>query len=658
MRKAGLLGCSGIKERVGVCSILALILIPGLGYGIASTYSQDNLANDSSSVEVYEITSAIPVPSKKPSPTIAITSAISKDSTYKVAMVIPFDAGAKNTNRFSSTQSDKRQAKIATEIFKLQEAGNFDKANAKLSRLKSRELRGHVLAERYLSTTGYVSSASELAQWLKYYSDYPQASRIYKLAIKKGARASALKSPQSRKAIIGNLASQNYKGKIYQSKKSRSQSQTQQYFDLKSKVRMAVQISEPTNALNLINAASASAIMDDVEYDRLRADVAAGYLYANRLSHALRLANASLKRSGDKVPQAAWVKGLVAWQQKDYKTSYRAFEKAASSDYSTGWMVSSASYWASRAAMRSGNKKHVRRLVKQAAQYKHSFYGVIANYALGEKDPYNWDVPKLKQKHFDALNKTDAGKRALLLLKSGREDLAQKELIYVNIRHKPVLKEALVAIAHEYDLADISMRLGNSMKSSDGKLYDAALYPDTSWKPQGGYKVDRALINAIIRQESRFKVGAKNPSGATGLMQLMPRTAEYILAKVNRDNKESIQNLHEPEVNLEFGQTYLHYLLNHREVGQDLFSLAMAYNAGPGNLSKWKKERDHIDDPLLFIETIPFHETRAFVDRVMANYWIYRIRFNQKTPSLNDVAQGRWARYVGQDSDIIDIALR
>jgi len=65
MRKAGLLGCSGIKERVGVCSILALILIPGLGYGIASTYSQDNLANDSSSVEVYEITSAIPVPSKK-----------------------------------------------------------------------------------------------------------------------------------------------------------------------------------------------------------------------------------------------------------------------------------------------------------------------------------------------------------------------------------------------------------------------------------------------------------------------------------------------------------------------------------------------------------------------------------------------------------------
>ena len=119
-----------------------------------------------------------------------------------------------------------------------------------------------------------------------------------------------------------------------------------------------------------------------------------------------------------------------------------------------------------------------------------------------------------------------------------------------------------------------------------------------------------------------------------------------------------IDKLHQPEVNLEFGQTYLHYLLNHKAVGQDLFSMAMAYNAGPGNLSKWKREREHMTDPFLFIETIPFHETRAFVDRVMANYWIYRIRYNQDTPSLNDVAEGRWARYIAQDRDIVEVAAR
>ncbi|HPF77678.1 MAG TPA: lytic transglycosylase domain-containing protein, partial [Alphaproteobacteria bacterium] len=94
-----------------------------------------------------------------------------------------------------------------------------------------------------------------------------------------------------------------------------------------------------------------------------------------------------------------------------------------------------------------------------------------------------------------------------------------------------------------------------------------------------------------------------------------------------------------------------------KAVGQDLLSLAIAYNAGPGNLAKWKEERAHIEDPLLFIETIPFNETRAFVERVLSNYWIYRIRLDQKTPSLDAVAKGQWARYAAQDGSFFNIAM-
>lgn len=652
-RKAQLFHRGDLGKQIGVCLLLTAILIPGLVYGALSSHAYKKMADAKFNLSgaPYKISSRIPFPLQKPKFDIT-------NHPFEVAMVLPIDTPQQITTALSFTKDDRGQARLASEIFALQEQGDFQTANVKLRKLKNAQLRGHILAERYLKSDKYVSSSLELSQWLKFYNDYPQAGKIYKLALRKGASASSLNKPTKQTPIMGNLATKNYHSKRYQSKKKRDEKQTRQYFDLKHSVRMMIQVSEPTNALNLINDTKMASLMDDVEYDLMRADIAAGYLYANRLNHAIRLADASIKRSGDKIPQAAWIKGLATWQNKDYKSSYKAFLLAAQSPYSNGWLKSSASYWASRAALRSGNKNQVRKLVQQAAQYPHSFYGVIANYALGEKDPFNWKTPALKSKHLDLIRGTKNGKRALLLIEAGRFDLAQKELIYLNIYKKPYLKEALIALSQKHNLADLSLRLGNAIKPKKHNLYDAALYPEVSWTPQNGYKVDRALINAIIKQESRFQAGAKNPSGATGLMQLMPRTADYILAKTNHTDENAIDKLHHPEINLEFGQTYLHYLLNHKSVGQDLFSMAMAYNAGPGNLSKWKREREHVTDPLLFIETIPFHETRAFVDRVMANYWIYRIRYNQKTPSLHDVAEGRWARYIAQDSDIVELAFR
>ena len=81
--------------------------------------------------------------------------------------------------------------------------------------------------------------------------------------------------------------------------------------------------------------------------------------------------------------------------------------------------------------------------------------------------------------------------------------------------------------------------------------------------------------------------------------------------------------------------------------------MMIAYNAGPGNLVRWKAGLKDVDDPLLFIESIPSPETRAFVERVMVNYWIYRIRMGQETPSLDAVADSSQADYAtaGQQHD-------
>ena len=85
------------------------------------------------------------------------------------------------------------------------------------------------------------------------------------------------------------------------------------------------------------------------------------------------------------------------------------------------------------------------------------------------------------------------------------------------------------------------------------------------------------------------------------------------------------------------------------EVGNNLFLLAAAYNAGPGTLNKWRRSLDDVNDPLLFIESLPYAETRDYVEKVLANYWIYRMRLGQPSPSLDAVAAGGWPVYMPKD---------
>ncbi|MBW7910252.1 MAG: lytic transglycosylase domain-containing protein, partial [Alphaproteobacteria bacterium] len=136
-------------------------------------------------------------------------------------------------------------------------------------------------------------------------------------------------------------------------------------------------------------------------------------------------------------------------------------------------------------------------------------------------------------------------------------------------------------------------------------------------------------------------------SGAQGLMQLMPATARHVARKYGEKLEDG--RLRDPQMNIDLGQKYLAELLGNDVVDNNLFKLAVAYNAGPGKLSRWQQSVRYEDDPLLFIESIPVAETRIFVERVLANYWIYRIKFRQRTTSLDDVAEGNWPIYNDQD---------
>ena len=635
------------KGVVGV-SILAVAIFLIVAF-LTQPEKQMVDANDEA-VVVY----SLPETQKKPQP---ILPEISHAQAFDVAMAYTYRHNAERVKPVALERGDHNQAKLAAEIFDLQSQGDMKAANRILSRLHNKNLRGHVLADRYLGAY-YKTSFAELQNWMNHYADYPQAARIYKLAqAKRGNKKADVPQPVTRKLLTGNLATHDYQGKIYQTRQKRTKTQAQAYLNLKNAVRNHVQEKEPTQALHKINAKESKNLMDNVEYDRLRADIAAGYFYAGNNKDALRLASKSLKRSDDKAPMAGWVSGLVNWQKGNYGAAARSFEKTAKSAYASAWLKTAAAYWASRAHSRLKNKKKVHYWTEQATEYPRTFYGVLATYILDQDNHYNWDVPAFTKSHAEALNGNVIAKRAYLLVIAGRDDLAEEELFRLNVGANYKLREAIVAFAHHYNLAALSFRIANAWKPAKHKLYDAALYPDTNWQPYGGYKVDRALVNAVIRQESKFQHAAQNASGATGLMQVMPRTARYISSKDTDVVEKALGYLHHPSVNMEFGQSYLKYLLNHPAVGQDLFSLFMAYNAGPGTLSKWKREREHITDPLLFIESIPFHETRAFVDRVMANYWLYRMCFDQNIPSLKQVAKGEWPRYIAQDGDVSKLAM-
>ena len=87
-----------------------------------------------------------------------------------------------------------------------------------------------------------------------------------------------------------------------------------------------------------------------------------------------------------------------------------------------------------------------------------------------------------------------------------------------------------------------------------------------------------------------------------------------------------------------------------------LFLMAAAWNGGPGNLNKWRRNIDDMNDALFFIESLPSRETRIFIERVLTNLWIYRDRLGQDAPSLDAVASGAWPSYFAQGSGIVKSA--
>ncbi|MEO0317592.1 MAG: hypothetical protein RL404_1269 [Pseudomonadota bacterium] len=143
--------------------------------------------------------------------------------------------------------------------------------------------------------------------------------------------------------------------------------------------------------------------------------------------------------------------------------------------------------------------------------------------------------------------------------------------------------------------------------------------------------LDMAWVYGLIRQESRFVKGAKSSVGASGLMQIMPGTANYVAKKIGMSGF-TVSGLNDIRTNITLGTQYLNMVLANLGGSQTLATAA--YNAGPSRPRLWRSTLDKPVEGAVFAETIPFSETRGYVKNVLANATWYAAQFENKPQSL------------------------
>lgn len=374
-----------------------------------------------------------------------------------------------------------------------------------------------------------------------------------------------------------------------------------------------------------------------------RQRIAWSYYIVGNDRDARRLAALARAGSGEWAIHGAWSEGLAAWRDGDCKGAADAFGHVAgrSSDVE---LASAAYYWTARAEMMCGRPERVQGHLRSAARQKETFYGLIATTALGISGPGATDLHNYRDSEWRGIAGKPNVRAALALAEIGEADLADQFL-----RHQARIggapdHNALLHLAADLDLASAQYWLAHNAPRGASVNF-AARYPRPAWQPTRGWRVDPSLAFAHALQESNFRTSVVSPAGAMGLMQVRPGTAGDIARA--RGEPFDRQMLASPSANIEFGQSYIETLRDHGATGGLLPKVIAAYNAGPVPVAEWNARRFDKGDPLLYIESLPYWETRGYVPIVLRNYWIYEEGAGKPGPSRTALAQGMWPRFPG-----------
>ncbi len=526
------------------------------------------------------------------------------------------------------------------QIFKLIDQGKAGSAAQLLQAMPRGVL--HPTAEgQILLAQGSGAGLTRLIDWLTANPDGPQAAQVSVLARKAGA------TDLPPRAHVKQLTPVRLTPSL-SPRSARTQSSTDTEFA--SAAKAAISAGNPAEVESLLDRYG-PLLTAEVRSEWAERAAWDAYLELDD-TLARRLAVRAANGSGEWAAMGHWVAGLGAFRQNDCEDAAKQFDAISNVYTASSDLRSAAAFWAARSHVRCGRPWAAPERLKAAvARERDGFYGLLAAAVLGVPQRFDWEEPDFIQADWTTLKAHGGAQRAAALVEIGELGLADRELRHLaaatgNDSYEPILRLAarLNLPATQYWLAQ---------NPPPGMMPPmSARFPTPDWRPIRGWRVEKSLVFAHALQESKFITVARSGAGAKGAMQIMPGTARDLARAMEMEHSDEL--LADPSFNVEYGQSYLEMLRDSPHTQSLLPKVVAAYNAGPGSVQKWNNGglRDN-GDVLLFMESIPFRETRHYVEVVMRNYWLYQMKEAAQHPasatgradSITDVAQNNWPRF-------------
>ncbi|MEK9629200.1 MAG: tRNA (adenosine(37)-N6)-dimethylallyltransferase MiaA [Nitrospinota bacterium] len=345
---------------------------------------------------------------------------------------------------------------------------------------------------------------------------------------------------------------------------------------------------------------------------------------------------------------AGWRLGWVNYIDGKFDKAFERFQDVAKR-FPDGSFIEYNLYWSAKSAEKMGNKEDARKIFTEVASlYPYTFHGIRAKEKMlseGVSFPENNSensspnkqikldralTPREKFHHIRALELS-----ALGLNNEARSEIHQLEksirktltgvLWLSNLYHQAGGYPESLRLLQLYK--DFATKSGErTLSPRFWKYFFPLAYSEVVAKNAKYREVDPYFVNGIIRQESLFDSHALSPAGARGLMQIMPATGKRLYPKTKLKKPFEADVLFEPDLNIRLGVKYVSQL--NKRFGKNGTHILISYNAGPHILKKWLKRFGHLNDLDVFIESIPYPETRRYVKHVLRNRGIYKALYS------------------------------
>jgi tRNA dimethylallyltransferase len=375
-----------------------------------------------------------------------------------------------------------------------------------------------------------------------------------------------------------------------------------------------------------------------------------GKIYEEQKNYpeSLKLYQAALNKYPDVFygQWAGWRLGWVNYIDGKFDKAFDRFQDVAKR-FPNGPFIEYNLYWSAKSAEKIGNKEKAKEFLNNVATlYPYTFHGIRAKEQLqgvsfpgSNSEKMEPEKPVKLGRDLDNREKFyhiraqelsaigligEARKEIQRLEKSIRKNLTGV-LWLSNLYHKAGGYPESLKLLQLYK--DFATKSGErTLSPRFWKYFFPLAYKEAVASNSKYRKVDPFFVNAIIRQESLFDSKALSPAGARGLMQIMPATGKKLYPKTKLKKPFKADVLFEPDLNIRLGVKYVSQL--NKRFGGNGTHILISYNAGPHVLKKWLKRFGHLNDLDVFIESIPYPETRRYVKHVLRNQGIYNTLYS------------------------------